>query len=453
MKECFVVLGNQLFEKKNLKDFKNSCEFFIQEDLGLCSYFKHHKQKIYYFLASMREYRDYLNKNNFKVNYITLDKNISNFKDYFEGLKSFLVSKNIFKINIFEIEDLEFRKKFEQFCKDNKIELTFHKSPMFLVSRSDYQGMVTTKKPQLANFYSNVRKTFEIFVKENKPIGDKWSFDEDNRKRVPKEYESPKSYMFESKHYEDIKKLINKFFANHFGILEKKIIFPMNFKDSSKVLDNFINEKLENFGHYEDFIRINDPYINHSLISAPLNMGLLTPKDVLDRLNLISYSKVGINNYEGFIRQIFGWREFMRYLNIHYYKDFNKGNFFGNSRKLTKHWYEGTTNIPILNDMISNLNKSGYVHHIPRLMVISNIMNLSGLKPSEVYKWFMETFIDSSDWVMTPNVYGMGMFSDGGIFATKPYLCGSNYLLKMSNYSRGDWTQTLDGLYLSLIHI
>ena len=452
MKECFVVLGNQLFEKKNLKDFKNSCEFFIQEDLGLFSYFKHHKQKIYYFLASMREYRDYLKKNNFKVNYITLDKNISNFKDYFEGLKSFLVSKNIFKINIFEIEDLEFRKKFEQFCKDNKIGLTFHKSPMFLVSRSDYQGMVTTKKPQLANFYSNVRKTFEIFVKENKPIGDKWSFDEDNRKRVPKEYESPKSYMFESKHYEDIKKLINKFFANHFGILEKKIIFPMNFKDSSKVLDNFINKKLENFGHYEDFIRINDPYINHSLISAPLNMGLLTPKDVLDRLNLISYSKVGINNYEGFIRQIFGWREFMRYLNIHYYKDFIKGNFFGNSRKLTKHWYEGTTNIPILNDMISNLNKSGYVHHIPRLMVISNIMNLSGLKPSEVYKWFMETFIDSSDWVMTPNVYGMGMFSDGGIFATKPYLCGSNYLLKMSNYSRGDWTQTLDGLYWNFIY-
>ena len=209
MKECFVVLGNQLFEKKNLKNFKNSCEFFIQEDLGLCSYFKHHKQKIYYFLASMREYRDYLKKNNFNVNYITLDKNISNFKDYFEGLKSFLVSKNISKINIFEIEDLEFRKKFEQFCKVNKIELTFHKSPMFLVSRSDYQGMVTTKKPQLANFYSNVRKTFEIFVKENKPIGDKWSFDEDNRKRVPKEYESPQSYMFESKNYLFIYNFIN----------------------------------------------------------------------------------------------------------------------------------------------------------------------------------------------------------------------------------------------------
>jgi deoxyribodipyrimidine photolyase-related protein len=225
----------------------------------------------------------------------------------------------------------------------------------------------------------------------------------------------------------------------------------MSFKDSHKVLENFINEKLENFGHYEDFVSTKDPYINHSLISAPLNMGLLTPKDILEKLEKIPYSKVGINNYEGFIRQVFGWREFMRYLNINYYKDFNKSNFFGNDRKLSKHWYEGSTNIPILNDMILNLKQYGYVHHIPRLMIICNIMNLSGLKPSEVYKWFMETFIDSSDWVMTPNVYGMGLFSDGGIFATKPYLCGSNYLLKMSNYSRGEWTQTMDGLYWNFI--
>ena len=285
MKECFVVLGNQLFDKKYLTEFKNSCDFFIQEDMGLCSYFKHHKQKIYYFLASMREYRDYLKKNNFKVNYISLDKDISNFKDYFAGLKSFLSKKNISKINIFEIEDLEFRIKFEQFCKNSKIELIFHKSPMFLVSRTDYKDMVTTKKPQLANFYSNVRKSFQIFVKDNKPIGDKWSFDEDNRKRVPKGYQSPKSYTFESKYFEEIKKLIDKFFSKHFGNLEKKIIFPMNFKDSSKVLDNFISSKLENFGHYEDFVSTSDPYINHSIISAPLNIGLITPEQVLNKLS------------------------------------------------------------------------------------------------------------------------------------------------------------------------
>ena len=187
MKEFFVVLGNQLFDKKNLKNFKNTCEFFIQEDLGLCTYFKHHKQKIYYFLASMREYRDYLKKNKFKVNYINLEKNIADYKNYFEGLEFFLKSKNINKINIFEIEDLDFRNKFEHFCKINKVNLIFHTSPMFLVGRTEYQDIVTGKKPQLASFYSNIRRKFEIFVKDNKPIGDKWSFDEDNRKRIPKD--------------------------------------------------------------------------------------------------------------------------------------------------------------------------------------------------------------------------------------------------------------------------
>ena len=222
MKECFVILGNQLFDKKNLKDFKKKCEFFIQEDMGLCTYFKHHKQKIYYFLASMREYRDYLKKNNFKLSYIDLEKNISDFKDYFDGLKSFLKSKNINKINIFEIEDLEFRFKFEKFCKLNQIILTFYNSPMFLVNRSDYENIITTKKPQLANFYSNIRRKFGIFVKDNKPIGNKWSFDEENRKRVPKNYQSPLSPLFESKHYDDIQKIINKFFKSHFGFLKKK---------------------------------------------------------------------------------------------------------------------------------------------------------------------------------------------------------------------------------------
>ena len=186
-------------------------------------------------------------------------------------------------------------------------------------------------------------------------------------------------------------------------------------------------------------------------ISRFKNMGLITPFDILKKISDLSYEKVGLNNYEGFVRQIFGWREFIRYLNVKHYEDFHQNNFFKNNRKLSKHWYDGTTSIPILNESIHILKSNGYVHHIPRLMVLSNIMNLCGINPQEVYKWFMETFIDSSDWVMTPNVFGMGLFSDGGIFATKPYICGSNYLLKMSNYTKGDWTKTMDGLYWNFI--
>lgn len=451
MKEVFITLGNQLFDKKYLTPFKTNCYFFMQEDFGLCTYVKHHKQKIYYFLASMREYRDYLKDNGFKISYYSLQDNIKNFKNYFEGLTHFIKKNNIEKINIFEIEDIDFKSQFENYCQQKQIHFEFHKSPMFLLAKQDYNDLSINKKPQLSTFYSQIRKKFGILIDNDLPVGGKWSFDGDNRKRLPKDYESFEVSNFESKYFPELEKIIEKYFSDHFGILNSKILFPFNHKDTKKVLDAFINKKLSNFGNYEDFISTNDTFVNHSLLSAPLNMGLITPLDVLKKMNAVSFNDVGLNNYEGYIRQIFGWREFIRYLNIHYYGDFHHKNFFNNKRKLTKDWYEGTTNIPILNDTIHNLQKNGYVHHIPRLMVVSNIMNLCGIHPHEVYRWFMETFIDSSDWVMTPNVFGMGIFSDGGIFATKPYICGSNYLLKMSNYDKGDWTKIMDGLYWNFI--
>ena len=154
-----------------------------------------------------------------------------------------------------------------------------------------------------------------------------------------------------------------------------------------------------------------------------------------------------MNSVEGFVRQIIGWREFIRGI---YHEEGAlqlKSNYWKHSKKLTSSWYDGTTGIDPLDDCIKTTLKDGYVHHIPRLMVISNIMNLCGVAPREINKWFMEMYIDSSDWVMVPNVFGMATYADGGMMSTKPYTCGSNYILKMSNYKKGDWCDTLDGLY------
>ena len=147
---------------------------------------------------------------------------------------------------------------------------------------------------------------------------------------------------------------------------------------------------------------------------------------------------------EGFVRQIIGWREYVRGL---YHTLDMRGNHFGHTGKLTKHWYDGTTGIEPLDDCIRRVNRIGYTHHIERLMVVGNIMLLSGIHPDEVHRWFMEMYIDSSDWVMIPNVFGMATFADGGIMSTKPYTCSSNYILKMSNYKKGDWCNIVDGLY------
>ena len=158
-----------------------------------------------------------------------------------------------------------------------------------------------------------------------------------------------------------------------------------------------------------------------------------------------------MNSLEGYIRQVIGWREFMRGIYQSYSQEMETGNFFKQNRKMKSSWYDGTTGLPPLDYAIKNAVNYGWSHHIERLMILSNIMNLCEIKPTIVYKWFMEMFVDSSDWVMVPNVYGMGLFSDGGIFATKPYICGSSYFMKMMDFKKGDWCNTMDGLYWRFI--
>ena len=163
-------------------------------------------------------------------------------------------------------------------------------------------------------------------------------------------------------------------------------------------------------------------------------------------------NKIRLNSLEGYIRQVIGWREFMRGIYRGYNKEMEKSNFFKQNRKMKNSWYEGNTGLPPLDYAIKNALDNGWSHHIERLMILANIMNLCEVKPIYVYRWFMEMFVDSSDWVMVPNVYGMGLFSDGGIFATKPYICGSSYFMKMMDFKKGDWCNVMDGLYWRFIN-
>ena len=219
-----------------------------------------------------------------------------------------------------------------------------------------------------------------------------------------------------------------------------------------------MEERFNDFGPYEDAIKNGEHFINHSVLSMVLNLGILTPDIVIEKLiNYAENNSIPINSLEGIIRQIIGWREFIRGIYQNFSERMETENYWDHDRKLTIDWYEGTTGIDPLDDAIKGAHKYGYTHHINRLMVLSNIMNMSRIKPQEIYRWFMEMFVDSSDWVMVPNVYGMGLFSDGGIFATKPYICGSSYFMKMMDFKKGEWCNTMDGLYwrfiLSLIHI
>ncbi len=447
--DLLLILGNQLFPIEHIKKTKVK-KVFMAEDFGLTTYHKHHKLKILMFLWAMRQYRDELVENGYTVYYYSIED--KNFKiSYEDKLLAAIKKYKIEKINYFEIEDHFFEDNFNKFIIKNKIKTKLIQNPMFLLSRAKFVEFAHTQKNliRMASFYQKMRIKMSILIDENtKPIGGKWSYDEENRKKIPQNINIPeKPSLTNNNDINDLKNKINLIFKDHPGSADY-LWMPTNRQEALKWMDKFFKTKFHNFGIYEDAIIDNNNFLFHSALSPIVNMGLLTPDEIIQKaVNFSKQESIPLNSLEGFIRQIIGWREFIR--GIYHYKgrEEKKSNFWQHNRRLTSDWYEGTTGIIPLDDVIKDCLKYGYTHHIPRLMIVCNIMNLCRIHPDEIYKWFMEMFVDSSDWVMVPNVYGMGTFADGGIFATKPYSCGSNYILKMSNYKRGDWCEIVDGLY------
>ena len=449
MTNTLVILGNQLFPINYIKELKPKT-IYMREDMGLCTFKKHHKHKIILFLSAMRSYRDELLSNNFKVHYDHLDPDISG--TYRDNLTKYLQSNKIQEIDIFEIEDKWFEHDIEKLRNEN-IRVNYIESPMFLTKRVDFTKLsppsLKLPKYKMSSFYIEQRRKLNILIENGKPSGGKWSHDKDNRKKIPKDISVPIDKTFkDSQHTKDIKKIVDSVFPSNYGTTDT-FNCPTTRKSALNLLNHFITTKLNKFGDYEDSVDDRSPFWFHSILSPLLNIGLITPKDILSKLMKIK--DININSYEGYIRQIIGWREFMRGI---YQEDGDLmagSNFFNHRRKMCESWYDGSTGILPLDYSIKSTLKHSYAHHIERLMIQANIMNLCEIHPKHVYNWFMEMYIDSSDWVMTPNIYSMGLFADGGIMATKPYLCGSNYILKMMNFKKGEWCNILDGLYWRFI--
>jgi deoxyribodipyrimidine photolyase-related protein len=451
--KLFFILGNQLFPLKYVDRYKKDHLFYMAEDYELCTYEKHHKQKILLFLSSMRSYAEILKNDGYKITYSKIED--KNFKDnYLDKVKNIIITKKINEISSFEVEDKFFEKKLKSFFNTLKIKWNIIQSPMFLNSREEFKNYLhRSKKPFMATFYKEVRRKSGILMgADGTPIGGKWSFDDENRNKLPKDISAPKlPKINETKHTKKLKPIIEKLFTNHPGNVDD-FWFATELEDVKKLLNFFIKEKSNLFGDYEDAVDQKDNILFHSVLSPYLNLGLITPELIIEKiLEFHKKNNIKLNSLEGYIRQIIGWREFMRGIYQNYSEQMETKNFFKQNRKMKSSWYEGTTGLPPLDHAITNALKYGWSHHIERLMILSNIMNLCEVKPIYVYKWFMEMFVDSSDWVMVPNVYGMGLFSDGGIFATKPYICGSSYILKMMDFKKGDWCNTMDGLYWRFI--
>jgi deoxyribodipyrimidine photolyase-related protein len=447
--DILVILGNQLFPLKHLPPPVETV-VFMAEDIGLCTYEKHHQQKLVLFLAAMRAYADELEEAGYDVRYQRLE--FADDRSYEQKLADCVTATGASDLRHFEIEDKPMEQRLVAFAKQYGLARAVLGSPMFTCSRDEFAEFAQGRPRLLmADFYRRQRQRLGILVDaEGKPEGGRWSFDAENRRKLPRHVSPPAvSWLAPEGHVPDVIKIVEERFSTHPG-RAAEFGWPVTRKQAMRWLDDFIEQRLAEFGPYEDAISSRSMTVFHSLLTPCLNIGLLTPDEIVERV-LQRADSVPLQSIEGFVRQVIGWREFVRGIYREFSEAQEQANFWSHERELTDAWYDGGTGLPPLDDAIRTARRYGWLHHIQRLMVLGNLMTLSEIRPQSAHRWFMEMFVDSSEWVMGPNVYGMGLYSDGGLFATKPYICGSNYLLKMSDYRKGPWCDVVDGLYWRFI--
>ena len=358
--------------------------------------------------------------------------------------------KNVSVLHVCEVVDHLLNRRLRRL----EAQLVVHETPMFLSPLSFIdQQLGSKKKPFMAAFYQAQRKRLGILLDaDGGPLGGQWSYDTENRQKLPKGLRAPALPVYaETEALTEAKAYVATKFPQALGNVAE-FRWPVTREQALQELEAFLEQRLVLFGHYEDAISVTQPWLYHSTLTAPLNIGLITPQEIIDRtLDYASEHEVPLNSLEGFIRQIIGWREFMRGIyHLHGVKVRN-GNYWQHREPMPASFYDGTSGITPVDSVIRRLHNSAYCHHIERLMVLGNIMVLKQIEPHAVYRWFMEFFIDAYDWVMVPNVYGMSQFADGGTFTTKPYISGSNYVLKMSDHPKGLWCGQWDSLFWDFI--
>lgn len=410
-----------------------------------------HKQKLILHRSTMRRYiEEVLWPAGYEVEYIEFHHMIES---------GDIVNKltHAARVEYFDPTDDILQRRLEESLAqlEHKPEIRQIDSPNFYLTRDEVKGFFEKKdRAYFTEFYQWQRERFNILInpKTYKPVGGKLSFDVDNRKRLPKNHVLAGFGVYGSNKYVDeAREYIEKHFPDNPGQTEN-FPWPTNHAESVAWLEEFLETRLDNFGPYEDAIDGAAPWIYHSALTPMMNIGLLSPIEVVNHaLARNERKEVPIASLEGFIRQVLGWREYMRGMYLDRHVSLRTTNTFNHQRLLTNDWYYGTTGLPPVDDVIKKVIERGYAHHIERLMVMGNSMFLSEFHPDEVYRWFMEMFVDAYDWVMVPNVYGMSQYADGGSMTTKPYVSSSNYILSMSHYERGDWSDAWDGLYWNFI--
>ncbi|MFD2203667.1 cryptochrome/photolyase family protein [Shivajiella indica] len=436
-----LILGDQLncqhlwFKEKNKQVLYAMMEMRQETD-----YVRHHVQKVIAFFVSMRNFSEWLKEQGHEVLYLTLD-NPENEQDLEKNLKKLIEESGATHFEYQLPDEYRLDQQINSLCKELNISSKAYDTEHFLTSRSYLSEFFKGKKTFLMEtFYREMRKKYGILMKGGEPIAGKWNFDQENRNKLkdPLLIKPPKSY---SKNVTEILHLLKMKGVKTFGkINAEKFIWPTTREESLDLLEYFCHQLLPRFGEYQDAMYSGDIFLFHSRLSFSLNVKMISPLEVVKKVEHYWYenqNNIGISQVEGFIRQIIGWREYMRGIYWAKMPEFATLNFFLHERKLPDFFWTGKTKMNCLKLAISQSLEYAYAHHIQRLMITGNFALLAGVHPDAVDRWYLGIYIDAIEWVEITNTRGMSQYADGGIVGTKPYVSSANYIDKMSDYCNG----------------
>lgn len=436
VKRLILVLGDQLsMDVAALRDADKDADVVVMVEVAEeGSYVAHHPKKIALILAAMRKFAARLRDEGWEVAYSELDDT---------GNTQSIPGELIRRADQFETSQViatrpgEFR--LIEAIEDCPLDVTLLEDDRFIASHSEFEAWAEGRKAlRMEYFYRDMRRKTGLLMDGEKPAGDKWNYDHDNRKAAPEDvvFSGPMQFAPDDV-VNDVLDLVERCFGNHFGDL-RPFWFATDQGQARQALAHFVRYGLARFGDYQDAMLADNQFLYHALVSPYLNIGLLDPLEVCRAVeDAYRAGDVPINAAEGFIRQVIGWREYVRGIYFHEGPDYAARNGLNHQRTLPDFYWGSETKMRCVSKAVEQTQTEAYAHHIQRLMVTGNFALLAGINPSEVSEWYLAVYADAFEWVEAPNVVGMSQFADGGVIASKPYVSSGAYINRMSDYCKG----------------
>ncbi|MBW0145450.1 cryptochrome/photolyase family protein [Sphingomicrobium clamense] len=438
MATLIPVLGDQLsldLSSLDVED-RSDCIVLMMEVWDEATYVRHHQQKIALIFSAMRHFAEELREGGYEVDYVKLDDD-DNSGSFTGEVERALARHDIDAIRITEAGEYRVMDAIEGWSDTFELPVDIRPDTRFVCSLDEFTAWAQSRDGglRMEYFYRDMRRKTGLLMDGDEPVEGRWNFDHENRDSADPDTDFPPRPTFEPDAItRDVMDLVASRFGNHFGDLES-FTWPVTAAEAKDALEQFLDHRLPCFGATQDAMLTGEDFLNHALLSTSINLGLLDPLYVCERAERrYNDGKVPIEAAEGFIRQIIGWREYIRGIYWWEGEGYGEENYFDAKRDLPDFYWTGETDMHCMAEAVRATREHAYAHHIQRLMVLGNFALLAGIEPRQVQDWYLVVYADAYEWVEMPNVVGMALFADGGAMASKPYAASGNYINKMSDY-------------------